>query len=31
MLVVPVSYIFYKYHTVYKKVKFTYSEHIVNI
>ena len=30
MLVVPVSYEFYKYQTVYKNVNFIYSEHIVN-
>ena len=29
MLVVPVSFKFYKYYTVYKKVKFIYSEHTV--
>ena len=31
MLVVPVSYKFYKYHTLCKKVKFIYSEHIEDI
>ena len=31
VLVVPVSYKYCKYQTVYKNVKSIYSEHIVNI